>query len=214
VTYKEMKDQVQRWLGLQDITDYDETAMIPLLLQQGTIDLLSRTRCTIRCIDVRVIPDVSEYMLDHSVLGLVDVEDGMRKARRNELVNPSFTMIRSDVLRIQPTPSEQGELQVWAVRRPSKMAVDVDSPSFDQFGAIPDEYHDAIVTYALWKAADYSDDSGSQQGERYRFLYEGQDGKGGRIAEIKRLVNKRGTARAPRRNVRLAPVSSSGTWTG
>jgi hypothetical protein len=83
------------------------------------------------------------------------------------------------------------------------MVLDTDSPSMEAFGAIPDEYHDAIVSYALWKAADYADDGSSQMGERYRLLYEGQDGRGGRIAQIKTLINKRGTARAPRARVSM-----------
>jgi len=93
------------------------------------------------------------------------------------------------------------------------MATDSDSPSMEAFGGIPDEYHDAIVTYAMWKLADYTDDATTQNGEYYRTLYEGPDGRGGRLGQIKVLVNKRGTARAARRNVQLSPVSSSGDFT-
>jgi hypothetical protein len=154
---------------------------------------------------------VDEYLLDHAIMALVDVENGARrKARRNESsddpnypsTDPAFTLIRSDVLIIKPTPTADGQIQVWAVVKPQQMSADTDSPDEEAFGAIPPEWHDAIVTYALWKAGDYADDGSSQMGERYRILYEGPDGRGGRLAQIRIAVNKRGTAKGPNRPVR------------
>ena len=215
MTRKQMKDEVIRWLGLQDITDWDETAMIDDKLYQGTLDLLSRTRCTVRCVNLHVNANVSQYTLDHAVLSLVDVENGARpRTRRDDTTGPSFTLIRSDVLVIKPTPAVNGTVQVWAVMRPVQMTADTDSPADEAHGAIPDEFHDAIVTYALWKLADYADDSSANQGERYRMLYEGQDGRGGRLTQIKVMVNKRGTATLPRRKITLAAPAPQGYWTG
>ena len=191
--------------------------MIGNLLYQGTIDLLARTRCVARCVQLRTKKDVDEYTLDHALLTLVDVENGKtRRARRDQTeYAPAFTLIRSDILRLEPPPEDDNQtVQVWAVLRPQKMAVDTDSPGMEQFGCIPDEFHDAIVTYALWKAADYTDDQRSGDGERYRTLYEGQDGRGGRLAQIRIAVNKRGTARAPARRVRLRGTYSHGYWVG
>ena len=215
MTRKQMVDNVARWLGLQDQTTYDETQMINDQLYFGTIDLLSRTRCTVRCVDLRTHANQDEYKLDHSLLALVDVENGARpRARRNETLSPSFTLIRSDVLLIEPVPTVDGQIQVWGVLRPQQMTDDAQSPSFEDLGAIPDEYHDAIVTYAMWKLADYADDASASNGEYYRILYEGQNGREGRLAQIKALVNKRGTAKAPRRYVNLRPTSSSGAYVG
>jgi hypothetical protein len=232
-----MRDQVSAWLGLQDTTSYNETQLIEDKLYQGTLDLLSRTRCTVRCVELNVQPNVDEYVLDHGILALVDMEDGARvRLRRDQnqeaaadsfvVVPPEgygpgspvttslygFTLIRSDVLRIVPTPTENGQVQVWGVVRPQPMAQDNDSPGDEAFGAIPDEYQDAIVLYAMWKLADYSDDGMTQGGEYYRSLYEGQDGKGGRLGQIKMLINKRGTARAPRARVNLRSASASGSY--
>jgi len=215
MTKKQMSDQIQFWLGLQSIAPYDETAMIADLLYQGTIDLLARTRCVVRCCHLNTVADVSEYLLDHSILALVDIEDGaMRRTRRDVMPANTFTLIRADVLRLNPAPAEDGELDVWAVMRPQRMTADADSPGDELFGAIPDEYHDAIVTYGLWKAADYTDDQRSGDGERYRTLYEGQDGRGGRLQQIRQLVNKRGTARAADRRVNLRLSRKRGVWVG
>jgi hypothetical protein len=98
--------------------------------------------------------------------------------------------------------------------RPLKMALDTDSPGDEQYGAIPDEFQDAIELYALWKCADYGDDNSSQMGERYRFQYEGQDGRGGRLAQIRAAVNRRGTSRVAPRRVSLRPVGDHGAWVG
>ena len=234
MTNKQLRDRVVNEIGLQDITDYDETTMVDDFIYDGIIDLLARTRCTVRCVNLKTKKDEGEYVLDKSILALVDIEDGhLPRQRRDEtpgqpwppavVVYPSgyiepgprsFDLIRSDLLRIHPAPGEDGELDVWAVVRPQKMDEDTDSPSTDQYGGIPEEYHDAIFLYACWKAASYADDESATMGERYRMLYEGQDGKSGKIALIKQLVNKRGTGRAPRRRVRVRTVRSNKSFVG
>ena len=124
-------------------------------------------------------------------------------------------MRASDILRLDPMPTVAGEIPIWAVLRPQQMAADTDSPGMEQFGAIPDEFHDAIVTYAKWKGGDYSDDNSSAAGEQYRILYEGQDGISGRLAQIRASVNLRGTGRFPRMRVSgLRTVSPSSAWVG
>lgn len=236
MTRKQIKDQVIQWLGLQDIDSYNETVMVDDLIYQGTLDLLSRTRCTVRCVQLRVQAGQDEYTLDHGILALVDLENGARRRMRRDEpdywydggavwyaydgrdgpphCHLGFTLLRSDLLLVKPTPSVDGTIQVWGVMRPLAMMLDSDSPGMEAYGAIPDEYHDAIVDYALWKGADYSDDAGSQMGERYRMLYEGQDGRGGRLGQIRVLVNKRGTARAPRRKSSIGMIRPGSVWVG
>jgi hypothetical protein len=214
MTRKQLRDRVINEIGLQDIEDYDESALVDDLLYQGTIDLLARTRCTVRCVHLKTTAGTSTYTLDKGILGLVDVEDGhLQRARRDE-TSTSFTLIRSDVLRLNPTPSANGEVDVWAVLRPQKMTGDADSPDQEAYGAIPDEYHDAIFLYACWMASSYADDETGAQGERYRTLYEGPDGRGGKLGLIRALVNKRGTARAPRRRVITRVVLDHQSYVG
>jgi len=215
VIFLDMYSQVQSVLGLQETAVLDEQAYCKGLVNRGVLDVLSRTRCTVRCVDMRVLAGVSEYVVGNTLLSLVDIEDGLTKVNRNSTGRPSFTMIRSDILRVQPTPSEDGTVQVWAVKRPDPMVDDDDSPSDEEHGAIPEEFQGAVLLYAQWLAADYADDGSSNQGERYRILYEGEDGRGGRLGQIRQLVNKRGTARAPARRVRgLAGVRSASNWIG
>ena len=215
MTFDEMTGTVTAFIGLQEIEYFNETGFVKSEVNRGVLDLLARTRCVVRCVNLGVTAGILEYVVGDQILSLVDIEDGAMKVNRDSRYRPSFTLIRSDILRVQPTPSEDGEVQVWAVKRPSPMVDPADSPGDEEHGAIPEEYQDAIVTYALWKCADYADDQSASQGERYRILYEGQDGRGGRLAEIRRQTNKRGTARAPRRRVRgLSFVRDAGHWAG
>ena len=123
MTRKQMQDQVVNWLGLQDIDSFNETSMVNDLLYQGTVDLLARTRCTVRCVQLRVQAGQDEYTLDHGILALVDVENGARpRLRRNQSDDYGFTLIRCDLLLVKPTPGVDGTIQVWGVMRPQQMA--------------------------------------------------------------------------------------------
>jgi len=217
VTRKEMRDQIVLNLGLQDIASYDETGTLDATLQWGTIDLLARTKCVARCIHLQTTAGTDKYLLPHDLLALIDFTnvDPTPKARRDQSsLQPSFTLIRADVLRVEPVPTAVQTLEVWGVKRPQRMSQDTDSPGDENFGGVPDEYQDAILTYALWKMADYADDSGSGQGERYRGWYEGADGRSGRILQIKQLVNHRGTSKLPARKVSMQTPASRGVWVG
>src|SRR5262245_28231919 len=109
MTNKQLRDRVIQEIGLQDIEDYDETGLVNDLIYNGTVDLLARTRCTVRCIHLQTKADESTYVLDKSILALVDVENGRSRRLRRDESSPGFTLIRSDVLRLEPTPSEDGE---------------------------------------------------------------------------------------------------------
>src|SRR4029077_6802234 len=98
-----MVDEVQSNLGLEDIVPLDETIYVKTVLNRGVLDLLARTRCVVRCVQLHVTANVPEYILDHGILTLVDVEDGLPRVDRSSVFQPSFTLIRSDVLRLQPT---------------------------------------------------------------------------------------------------------------
>jgi hypothetical protein len=209
VTNGEMKAEVMAAFGLQSITDYNEKDYVQKLLNRGVVDVLSRTRCTVRCTKLHLDPGVSDYMLDHKILSIVDFgQDSDRAPRNGTHWHPSFTLIRSDLLQVWPEPSDSITMNVWAVRAPNNPLVEDDhDPANADYGAIPPEFHDAILMYAKWWAADFADDSGSQNGERYKQQYDV------RIREIKSLVNKRGTARAPRsRSRNLRRVSPRSAW--
>lgn len=214
MTRGELITRIVATVGLQDTDPLDERTLVDQWIYRGTLDLLSRTRCVVRCIHLGVLPGVGTYELDSSIISLVDVDDGKARRRRRDDENAGFTMIGSDLLQINPTPTEAGEIDVWAVKVPAKMTADGNDLGTEIYGSIPVEYQDAIELYALWKAADYAHEQNSGRGERYRILYEGQDGRGGRLVQIKVMVNKRGTATPPRRKVGHKANSDRLSWVG
>jgi hypothetical protein len=215
MTRKQIVDRVVATAGLQDIDPLNERTMVEDWVYEGTLDMLARTRCVARCVNLGVTAGVGTYALAQGILALVDVKDGDSRRRRRDDDDTGFTLIRSDLLQIAPTPSEDGTVQVWAVLRPTKMANDTDDLSSESFGAIPVEFQDAIELYAQWHASDYSHESNTQRGERYRVLYEGQDGRSGRLGQIRAQVNKRGTAMPPRRKVVVRTgVTARSDWVG
>ena len=226
MTLKQMRDRVVAEIGLQDIAAYSEHGLVNAELNRGVIDLLARTRCVVRCIHLQTTAGVGTYTLDHKIMSIVEIEDGAQRQRRDDeyghypTLNPpyhgrrGFTLIRSDVLRIPP-PDTNGEVDIWAVVRPTPMAADTDDVGTEAFGAIPDEFQGAIVDYAMWQCSSYADDQSGAMGDRYRVLYEGQDGRGGRLREIRMMVNKRGTQRFPRsRGRNLRGTRDRSAWVG
>ena len=182
MTRKQLRERVINEIGLQDIEDYDETVLVDDLIYQGAIDLLARTRCTVRCVHLKTKADESTYTLDKSILALVDVEDGgaapaPRRERGAELhAHPLRRPAAS------PTPREDGEVDVWAVLRPQQMADGPTPRRRTSSARSPTSSTTRSSCYACWMGLDYADDESGGHGERYRMLYEGQDTRGGRIA--------------------------------
>ena len=84
MVFQDMYAQVQSALGLQDTVSLDEKTYAQGLINRGVVDVLSRTRCTVRCVDLHVLAGVSEYMVGNLLMGLVDIEDGLPKVNRDE----------------------------------------------------------------------------------------------------------------------------------
>ena len=217
MTRGELIDRVTATVGLQDTDPMDERDLVDHWIYQGTLDLLSRTRCVVRCIHLNVQKGVTTYELGSQIITLVDVDDGSSsdgRRRRRDDDRRGFTLIGSDLFQLWPEPDEDLELDVWAVKTPTRMTDDLHDLGSEAFGSIPVEYQDAIELYAVWKAADYAHEENSGRGERYRVLYEGQDGRGGRLAQIRVMVNKRGTARAASRKVTVKVLNSHASYVG
>jgi hypothetical protein len=82
------------------------------------------------------------------------------------------------------------QAQLYAVPRPPAMTDDADRIEDEQWGGIPPDFQDAVELYACSKLASRSDDQTSGMGGTYWMNYVGQDGHSGRIAEIRKMVNR------------------------
>lgn len=193
----------------------DPAADQPLIdssVNEAVVDVLLRTRARVEIATAPLTANEGDYELplDES-LQIVKVEvtsggidydlvpldlEQLRGLRRG---NPSasspprrYAVAGSNLLLLYPVPSASDDvLKLHHVPRPAPLSAGSDDPSTATYGGIPTEFHKAIEYYALWQGADVDDDGSSAQGERYRILYEGQNGDGGELAKIRRFVRAR-----------------------
>jgi hypothetical protein len=172
------------------------------------MDVLLRTSCSVVSATMSETSGDADYTLDAAILRVVAWDWKSATSTSNTLipervsveellwrraypVDTSFPAsayaFAGNTLMVYPTPSAADTITVYYVPRPTTLSTGSDSPD-----EIPAEHHIAVEMYALWRLASMNDDQSSGQGERYRLLYEGQDGDTGMLARIRRDVNRKG----------------------
>lgn len=226
MTFKQMQDRVKFTLGAEEVVGNDEVALIKAYLNDGILNILTRTRPYTRKINLVLTANTPIHDMSNEIIALVDVEypgyGFLRRYSRKDItdmqaaVTPGYAY-EEPLFWISPVPSVATTINAYGIFRPTALVADADDPQASNLGGLNPEFHEAIVVYALWKMAEYVQHEGSGQGEKWRQQYEGQDGTEGEIAWIKRILNKRVTPQAGfRRNVmgNLGPLSRSGSYTG
>jgi len=226
MNFLKMTDRVCFTLGLEDIAANDERALAKEYLNEGVVDILSRTRPYTRCINLVVSPDTPVHDLHNSVLALVDIQApghlaflprlSREDAATAQAAGEHGFAYEEPLLWISPIQSEMATYKAYGVFRPQPMVGDDDNAAVMTWGGLAPEFHPAVIDYALWKAGEYVQHEQSGGGERWRVAYEGQDGTGGDIARIKRILAKRVTPQGGRRRDltrNLGALSRSGDYT-
>jgi hypothetical protein len=226
MNFKQMTDRVKYTLGAEEITGNDEVALIKQFLNDGVINVLTRTRPYTRCIDLVLTPGTKIHDMSSEILALVDIQDSegifLQRCSREDITRlqregNSGYAYEEPLFWISPVPSAATTVSAFGIFRPSVMAADADDPANPTFGGLNPEFHEALVVYALWKMGEYVQHEGSGQGEKFRSQYEGQDGTEGQIAWIKRVLAKRVTPQMSRRRDlegNVGVLSPSGDYLG
>jgi hypothetical protein len=225
MTFQELTKRVQHTLGLEDITANDEVALAKAYLNEGIIDILSRTRPYTRVIQLTLTGGVKIHDMSNTILALLDLQYGdtflERMSRedvsRAQLSGAKGFAYEEPLLWVSPVPRYDTTFLAYGVFRPAPLSADDDDPASPAKGGLAPEFHPAIVNYALWKAGEYVQHEQSGGGERWRIMYEGQDGTGGDIARIKRILAKRVTPQGTRRrdlSRHIGILSPSGSYNG
>ena len=207
MTRDQMADRIKFTLGLQDDTTFNETNFITDLIFEAICDISSRTRTGARVINMTTTADTQTHdMSTFSIIALLDLADS--KGYLDRYTREDIETIQAQggrgycweepLLWISPITPEPVTLRVFGVFRPRKMTDGSQTPSDPLYGNLAEEFHSAIVTYCLWKGGEYVEHESSGYGEKWHAQYEGQDGNGGEIARIKRVMSKRVTAQANR----------------
>lgn len=197
-------------LGLDDTVDGEEVTLVHDLLNEAILDISRRAKLNMRCVNIHVPAGGSYFEMADAILTMQDLRlmpsgaspdsNGIVLTQRHadevlsDMSGLSFSVVGYNTLLLAGSASADRNLKAWFIPRPSKMTDDAQTPADQMFGGIPEEFHyTAILNYMLWNGADYGDDITSQSGERYRMLYEGEDGRGGNLRDIHRMVNRRAT---------------------
>jgi hypothetical protein len=202
-----MLKRIQFTLGLQDDTTFNETQFVEDLIFEGICDISSRTRAGARVINMTTTENTRTHDLSvGAIIALFDISDDLGFLDR--YTREDIETIQRDggrgycyeepMLWIAPITPEPVTLRVFGVFRPHQMLLPDDTPSNPLYGNLAEEFHSAIVTYCLWKGGEYVEHESSGYGEKWHAQYEGQDGNGGEIARIKRVMSKRVTSQANR----------------
>jgi hypothetical protein len=225
MTFKEIQDRVKLTLGMDETVSNNERTLIKAWINEGVIDVISRTRPYTRVINLTAQP-VAVHDMASTIIALVDVElEGygfLRRYTRQDIVDaqasgaPGFCY-EEPLFWLSPIPTVPTVIRTYGIFRPVDMVGDTDDLSNPTYGGLAEEFHPAVLNYALWKAGQYVQHQESGSGESWHIAYEGQDGFGGDIAHIKRILTKRVTpAYARRRNLsrNLGVLSGSGEFLG
>ena len=229
MVFKDMWGDVVHTLGLSTRAANDETAYAKRFINEGVVDLLSRTRPSNQYMNLGLKAGVIAHQLDPVVIALKDIlypgygflkrmsrEDAMAAQQgEGDGSNYGFAYMEP-LLWVSPIVSVDTYIEAHGTFRPTPMSDPSNDPSTMAYGALAPEFHGAVVHYALWKCADQIQHQASSFGERWRLLYEGQDGLSGDVARIKRIVEKRATPQgASRRDLTdsLGELSGSGAYT-
>lgn len=193
MTRGELVGQIQYALGLREP---DEVPMIHREIHRGILDVLRRTGCFFQCINAEVPDDKSriEFAAGGGIMRAAYILRGGQTMHRVTFdvlsygAPDSFAQLGQILFfTVSFNPGEQ--LQLYAVPRVPAMTDDADLLEDEQWGGIPEEFQDAVELYACSKLGSRSTDGSSQLGAKYLMEYTGQDGRSGRIADIKRQVN-------------------------
>ena len=215
MTRDKLAERIKYTLGLQDDTTFSETDFVTDLIYEGIVDIVARTRAGARVINMQTTADTKTHDLSvGSIIALFDISDDygvLDRLSREDIEIAQERGQRGYAWRepmLWISPLGEKTLRVFGVFRPQPMLTGTDTPSHPQYGNLAAEFHPTILTYCFWKAGEYMQHEASGNGEKWRIQYEGQNGQGGEISKIKKIIAKRATPGGPRRRNPLRTVGS------
>lgn len=229
MTLATLRNRVQSTLSLKNTGN--ELTLLDDYINEGYENVLARTRCRVHCGDLTTTAGTWKYRMPSESMSVLELwaEDSSGNVELFERTTTRhildlrmgdttsddslryYAVEGMDFLLVWPTPASAGNLSFLYVPRPTPLSVSTDIPTY-----VPGQWQHAIELYATWKMADYDDDGSSQVGQMYRMQYEGTDGNGGVLREIRQDKSRQGgrrlaPARAGRRPSFVAPSRSYDT---
>ena len=186
---EEMRRNVRYAVGMYEP---EELPIVDQKINEGILDVLRRTGCSVICFDADT-PEADRLQLGPIMRALHVVRNGVRLER---VAFPSLSRYPQgysqvgDILIFGTAFAADEKLQIYGIPRPPPLSSPDDRLEDENFGGIQVEFQDAVELYAMAELADLASDQSTNRGANYRIQYEGQEGRSGRLAEIRREVNK------------------------
>lgn len=204
-----LKTEVQAEIGLA--SSGTEDTLLTIWLNRAVRDVLRRTHCYVDTLTITESAGTSDYTLSAAIIAVKsfrwDSADGsthsypervpLTEIERLRAASDSvssqypaaYYAVTGTKLSVWPTPSAADTITAWYVPKPTEMSSGSHDTSNATYGGIPEEYTDAIVLYAEWKASSYRNNRSPDQIDYYRQRYEDECkrirkdvvGKGGRL---------------------------------
>ena len=207
MTRGELIFECSRALGLDDTAGGDELTLMQRWANRGVVDVLLRTLCYTDIGDMTLTAVTTDYRIDASILAITNVHitsatDTSQVSPLEQVdmktvdeyldsnpaaADPTMFALQGTLMRVAPTPSGANTLRFFYVPKPLNMTDDAHDPSNVTYGGVPEEYHEAILYYMLWKGSEYDDKQAALSPKDYRQAYQGL------LADVrKQLRNKSG----------------------
>ncbi len=196
--------------GADPIHGITENNLLADLANEGVVNILSRTRLNVRCVDIDLLSETREYLLGSQILKLWNLKSGNREMLEvssgdvGRVGSGHYAIPGYNRLVLAWDPATGDTLNAWYTPRPAPMTDAAHDPALEAYGSIPAEFHSAIINYMCWWGADIFGDAGSARGEKYRIAYEGKDGTGelgSSLGNIKLATNLRASTGSSTRRV-------------
>jgi hypothetical protein len=189
--------ETSRAIGLDDTAGSDELILMQRWLKRGVIDVLTRTHCYVDIGTTVLQAGVTDYRTDSSILAVENITAPDTTGNPVELdvvsmteimpwlspsiaasATPTKVSIEGTLMRVAPVPSSAVTLTYIYVPFPGDMGtdgtktLDALSPDAAAYGGIPVDFHEGVLYFMLWKAAEYDDKQAAMSPVQYRQGYE------------------------------------------
>lgn len=217
-TLEQFRRTVGRKTGMDFNTAGTDRDLIDSWLNEGVREVLLRSHCYVAATVVTTTADEWQYDLSSNVMVIkniwrdgedspmirVDPEEILELRRANgagtSVSNLRWAMSGTNMLLFWPTPTEEYDISLIYVPRPSEMAAEEHDPANPTYGGVPVEYQKAIELWALMNASDHEHEGRTKSGLDYLQQFEAYLGR-----VVRPGVNRKG-GRLPRARVGRGPM--------
>jgi hypothetical protein len=189
----EFRTRIARVTGMS-LAATGDLALMDGWVNEGVVQFLKETKLHTRLASLSVTSGQEDYILDTDILamqGLWYEPDGTSNRRLLQAISPEamfemrlpqatdthqvayYSLSGAHTLMLHPAPNNDlDSLHILYVPRPAAMSTTADTPSATANGAIPEEYHHLIESYAKWKAGSAEEHKASDNGLQFQAEFE------------------------------------------